>query len=170
MKKIEFFKVEGDRINRIRKHCPKCGLAVFLADHKNRFSCGKCGYTEFKGGSNKEPQPPKIEEKPIELPVQEQEKPEVALVRPKEEIKDEISDTEPITPIEKPLTEEKPSEEPPKEEEEVKPEEHPKEEPSEPEQKTYEEELKEEKTEEHKEKEEKPRRKVIPEPESSESR
>ena len=25
MKKIEFFKVESDRINRIRKHCPKCG-------------------------------------------------------------------------------------------------------------------------------------------------
>ncbi|MCK4902905.1 MAG: 30S ribosomal protein S27ae, partial [Thermoplasmatales archaeon] len=38
MKKIEFFKVEGDKITRIRKHCPKCGPAVFLAEHKNRFS------------------------------------------------------------------------------------------------------------------------------------
>ena len=57
MKKIEFFKVEGDSINRIRKHCPKCGPAVFLADHKDRLSCGKCGYTEYKGGERKQPQP-----------------------------------------------------------------------------------------------------------------
>ncbi len=28
------------------KQCPKCGSR--LADHKNRRSCGKCGYTEFK--------------------------------------------------------------------------------------------------------------------------
>ena len=55
MKKIEFFKVEGDSINRIRRHCPKCGPAVFLAEHKNRYSCGKCGYTEFRGGGKKEP-------------------------------------------------------------------------------------------------------------------
>ncbi|MCD6403782.1 MAG: 30S ribosomal protein S27ae, partial [Nanoarchaeota archaeon] len=25
-----------------------CGPGVFLAEHKDRFSCGKCGYTEFK--------------------------------------------------------------------------------------------------------------------------
>ena len=55
MKKIEFFKVEGEQINRIRRHCPKCGPAVFLAKHKNRFSCGKCGYTEFRSGGKKEP-------------------------------------------------------------------------------------------------------------------
>lgn len=55
MKKIEFFKVEGEKINRIRRHCPKCGPAVFLAEHKNRYSCGKCGYTEFRGGGKKEP-------------------------------------------------------------------------------------------------------------------
>lgn len=30
------------------KTCPKCGPAVFMAEHKNRTSCGKCGYTEFK--------------------------------------------------------------------------------------------------------------------------
>ena len=68
MKKYEFFKVEGDKINRIRRHCPKCGPAVFLAEHKDRFGCGKCGYTEFKGGSRKqpEPQPGKSMQKPVE--------------------------------------------------------------------------------------------------------
>jgi small subunit ribosomal protein S27Ae len=54
MKKIEIFKVEGDKISRQRRNCPKCGDGVFLADHKNRLSCGKCGYTEFKG--KKEPE------------------------------------------------------------------------------------------------------------------
>lgn len=24
--------------------CPKCGPGVKLAEHKDRFSCGKCGY------------------------------------------------------------------------------------------------------------------------------
>lgn len=100
MKKIEFFKIEGERINRIRKHCPKCGPAVFLAEHKNRFSCGKCGYTEFRGGVKKEPQPPKIEEKPEEQPVQEQQKPEMVPEHSIEEPKEEIPVTEPETPIE----------------------------------------------------------------------
>ena len=29
------------------RQCPKCGSR--LAEHHDRFSCGKCGYTEFKG-------------------------------------------------------------------------------------------------------------------------
>ena len=70
MKKREFFKVEGEKINRIRRHCPKCGPAVFLAEHKNRYSCGKCGYTEFRSGGKKEPKQPKqtqdIKEEPKE--------------------------------------------------------------------------------------------------------
>ncbi len=28
------------------KQCPKCGRR--MAEHANRFSCGKCGYAEFK--------------------------------------------------------------------------------------------------------------------------
>ena len=28
------------------KFCPKCGAGVKLAEHKNRLSCGKCGYFE----------------------------------------------------------------------------------------------------------------------------
>jgi small subunit ribosomal protein S27Ae len=52
MMKRELFKVEGDKIIRTRKTCPKCGPGVFLAEHKDRFSCGKCGYTEFKGSAS----------------------------------------------------------------------------------------------------------------------
>ena len=32
---------------RKKKYCPRCGPGVFLADHKTRFYCGKCHYTEF---------------------------------------------------------------------------------------------------------------------------
>ena len=54
MKGREIFKVDGDKITRLRRHCPKCGDGFFLADHKNRLSCGNCGYTEFKSGGKKE--------------------------------------------------------------------------------------------------------------------
>jgi len=30
------------------KTCPKCGSGVRLAEHKDRWSCGKCGYYEKK--------------------------------------------------------------------------------------------------------------------------
>lgn len=30
------------------KHCPRCGAGVRLAEHKDRRSCGKCGYFEKK--------------------------------------------------------------------------------------------------------------------------
>jgi small subunit ribosomal protein S27Ae len=55
--KREVFKVEGDKIVRLRKNCPKCGDGVFLADHKDRLSCGKCGYTEFKAKKLEEEKP-----------------------------------------------------------------------------------------------------------------
>ncbi|MBU0756820.1 MAG: 30S ribosomal protein S27ae [Nanoarchaeota archaeon] len=28
--------------------CPKCGPGFFMANHKNRWTCGKCNYVEFK--------------------------------------------------------------------------------------------------------------------------
>ncbi len=45
--KRHFFKVEGDRLVRLRQPCPKCGPGTFLAPHSDRLSCGRCGYTEF---------------------------------------------------------------------------------------------------------------------------
>jgi len=63
MKGREIFKIEGNKITRLRRHCPKCGDGFFLADHKNRISCGKCGYTEFKSGKNKTPKPNDIVKK-----------------------------------------------------------------------------------------------------------
>lgn len=38
----------GLRLKRKRRTCPRCGAGVFLAEHEDRYSCGKCGYTEFR--------------------------------------------------------------------------------------------------------------------------
>ena len=35
-------------LKRKNKFCPKCGAGIFMAEHKDRSTCGKCGYTEFK--------------------------------------------------------------------------------------------------------------------------
>ena len=49
MKKIEQYEIADGKIVRKRQFCPKeeCGPGVFLAVHKDRVSCGKCGYTIF---------------------------------------------------------------------------------------------------------------------------
>jgi small subunit ribosomal protein S27Ae len=46
--KKDVYKLEGGKLTRNRKHCPKCGPGVFMGEHNDRTSCGKCGYTEFK--------------------------------------------------------------------------------------------------------------------------
>ena len=47
--KKDYYAIEGGKLERKRRSCPKCGPGVFLAEHKDRSTCGKCGYTEFKG-------------------------------------------------------------------------------------------------------------------------
>ena len=42
------YKVEDGKAVSKNKTCPKCGPGVFLAEHKDRYTCGKCGYTAFK--------------------------------------------------------------------------------------------------------------------------
>lgn len=42
------YEVQGDKVERKKPSCPKCGPGVFMATHKDRVSCGNCGYTEFK--------------------------------------------------------------------------------------------------------------------------
>jgi len=40
------YEVSGQEAKRKNKFCPKCGDGVFLAQHKNRLTCGKCHYME----------------------------------------------------------------------------------------------------------------------------
>ncbi len=45
--KRDLFKVAGEKIERKLRNCPRCGPGIFMAKHKDRETCGKCGYTEF---------------------------------------------------------------------------------------------------------------------------
>eukprot|EP00761_Pharyngomonas_kirbyi_P011060 gb/GECH01011084.1/.p1 GENE.gb/GECH01011084.1/~~gb/GECH01011084.1/.p1 ORF type:complete len:155 (+),score=25.14 gb/GECH01011084.1/:1-465(+) len=44
---LKYYRVDGDKITRLRRECnhPDCGAGVFMANHKNRLYCGKCGLT-----------------------------------------------------------------------------------------------------------------------------
>ena len=44
----KFYSVEGNRIIRDKRECPRCGKGVFMAEHTDRNTCGKCGFTEFE--------------------------------------------------------------------------------------------------------------------------
>ena len=41
-------KLKDGKVVEKNQTCPRCGDGVFLATHKDRVSCGKCGYTEYK--------------------------------------------------------------------------------------------------------------------------
>lgn len=41
------YEVSGEKPVRKNKNCPKCGTAIFMAKHKDRWACGQCKYTEF---------------------------------------------------------------------------------------------------------------------------
>lgn len=43
----KFYKLDKDKSTKTKKICSICGKGVFMAAHKNRRTCGKCGLTEF---------------------------------------------------------------------------------------------------------------------------
>ena len=43
----KLFEKKGDKLERKNKSCPKCGTGFFMAAHKDRSTCGGCGYTEY---------------------------------------------------------------------------------------------------------------------------
>jgi small subunit ribosomal protein S27Ae len=55
MQKRELYVVESDHLVRSRRFCPRCGPGVFLAEHENRFTCGRCHYSETKKVTEKKP-------------------------------------------------------------------------------------------------------------------
>ncbi len=42
----KYYSIEGDKLVLKKRKCPRCGS--FMAEHKDRWTCGKCGYTDFK--------------------------------------------------------------------------------------------------------------------------
>jgi len=52
--KWKMYEVKDGKLTRKNPFSPKEGPGIFMAVHKNRATCGKSGYTEFKkSGENK---------------------------------------------------------------------------------------------------------------------
>ena len=62
------YDIKGDTVERKRKNCPKCGPGTFLAQHKNRVTCGKCHYME-KTSSKKSAEETKVSEHDKKSPI-----------------------------------------------------------------------------------------------------
>lgn len=46
--KWKAYKITGDKVQRVKKACPKCGEGIFLGEHSDRLYCGRCHYVEMK--------------------------------------------------------------------------------------------------------------------------
>lgn len=42
------YKIEGEKVSRTRPTCERCGPGYFMGDHKDRYTCGHCGFTRYK--------------------------------------------------------------------------------------------------------------------------
>ena len=47
-KKYSKYKIDGDKIIREGKTCPRCGPGTFLMNSQGRVYCGKCHFAEFE--------------------------------------------------------------------------------------------------------------------------
>ena len=46
---LEYYNIEGNgKIKRLKMENPHCEVATYMADHADRWTCGKTGYTVFK--------------------------------------------------------------------------------------------------------------------------
>jgi small subunit ribosomal protein S27Ae len=42
------YKIDNDKVARLRPTCERCGPGYFMADHHDRYTCGHCGFTRYK--------------------------------------------------------------------------------------------------------------------------
>ena len=42
------YRVDNEKVVRLRPICERCGPGYFMADHGNRYTCGHCGFTKYK--------------------------------------------------------------------------------------------------------------------------
>ena len=67
---LEYYNVEASgKIKKLKNECSKCEVATYMADHPDRFTCGKCGNMLYR-----------LTAKGERLPIPKQNKPAVAVV------------------------------------------------------------------------------------------
>ena len=42
-----YYAIDGEKVTKTKRICSRCGKGVFMSEHKDRHTCGKCGLTEF---------------------------------------------------------------------------------------------------------------------------
>jgi small subunit ribosomal protein S27Ae len=42
------YKIESEKVVRVRPTCERCGPGYFMGDHADRYTCGHCGFTRYK--------------------------------------------------------------------------------------------------------------------------
>ena len=68
---LEYYNVEASgKIKKLKNECNKCEVATYMADHPDRFTCGKCGHMLYR-----------LTAKGERLPIPKQNKPAVAVVQ-----------------------------------------------------------------------------------------
>ena len=85
------YEIKDSSSTKKKRSCPRCGTGTWLANHKNRAYCGRCGYTEM--------------ERKVETPVEEPKQPLEKATPKIEENKEEPKVEEKVE--EKPKEEEK---------------------------------------------------------------
>ena len=65
---LQCYKVDGEKLVRVKKMCDVCPPGTFLADHEDRLYCGRCRTAYTKEGAKDKKQAPKKREKKAEKP------------------------------------------------------------------------------------------------------
>ena len=65
---LQCYKVDGEKLVRVKKMCDVCPPGTFLADHEDRLYCGRCRTAYTKEGAKDKKQAPKKKEKKAEKP------------------------------------------------------------------------------------------------------
>ncbi len=67
---LDYYNVEDSgKVKKLKNECNKCEVATYMADHPDRFTCGKCGHMLYR-----------LTAKGERLPIPKQNKPAVAAV------------------------------------------------------------------------------------------
>ena len=46
---LEYYNVEASgKIKKLKNECDKCEVATYMADHPDRYTCGKCGHMLYR--------------------------------------------------------------------------------------------------------------------------
>jgi len=68
---LEYYNVEASgKIKRLKTECNKCEVATYMADHPDRFTCGKCGHMLYRLTAKGERLPIPENKKPVAVVVE----------------------------------------------------------------------------------------------------